>query len=623
MPRKILPVASAGIVIFLGSAVGCFRYNPQDLPGYDSGSDPSSDPMEIDFHLEADLAVEERTGDWMLEDEEVPMTEETEVTDGIKDQFPDFDGELSAMCGNGMVEPPDEECDGEPDEPCTSECSTEGVRRCVDCHWICSPPVDDDCNGSDEDCDTLPDDDYVPRFNCGAGVCERTSFCSEGIEDCLPGDPTGDDTDCNGNDEDCNGIADDHYLPTTCGVGACRRNSECIGGGESCNPGTPTGGDNDCDGIDNDCDGACDEHYTTSITCGLGPCTRYYQCSCGNESCVPGPPTSPLDTTCNNSDDDCDGNVDDDYIPYACGFGVCQRQSICSGGIVSCTPGSPTGDDSNCNALDEDCDGTADEHYVPYTCGVGACQRNSVCVGGTESCTPGPPAPAEICGNSIDDDCDNLVDSSDPECSGGCTPAITISAPGGRYTTSLRPHYHQGSCGGAGAEAYFTFTLTEASDVFLTTHQTGTINTVLYVRQGSCTGTQVTCNADADGLQTSRIQLTSLSADTYYVIADTISGVSSGDVTLDAYISAPGAASDRCGNPTFITTGTTTLTGNIIGYTNDYANVVNPPCSFPAAREDRVYYFYLPTAGNVTFDGCANDPYRFDQIIYIRSVCSD
>ncbi len=206
-----------------------------------------------------------------------------------------------------------------------------------------------------------------------------------------------------------------------------------------------------------------------------------------------------------------------------------------------------------------------------------------------------------------------------------CAGSTTVTAPGGRYTAPLSPNVYQGGCGGAGAEAYFNFTLTATSDVFITTHMSAGINTVLYVRSCNCGGPEVGCNTDADGLQTSTLRLTNLAAGLYNVFVDTVSGVTSGNVTADIYISTPGAASDRCGNPTPLLAGTTTLAGNVIGFTNDYTDVTGvtgQTCTLPSAREDRVYYFYLPTSRAVTFNGChATD--RFDEVAFLRNVCSD
>ncbi len=56
---------------------------------------------------------------------------------------------------------------------------------------ICEPQPDDTCNGVDEDCDDLADDDYVPTVTfCGEGNCQTTGNlqCVNGtlIDDCIP-----------------------------------------------------------------------------------------------------------------------------------------------------------------------------------------------------------------------------------------------------------------------------------------------------------------------------------------------------------------------------------------------------------------------------------------------------
>jgi hypothetical protein len=142
--------------------------------------------------------------------------------------------------------------------------------------------------------------------------------------------------------------------------------------------------------VDDDCDGSADEHYTP-YTCGLGLCEDNSVCVGGVASCTPLPPSGIPETICNGADDDCDGATDEDWTPTTCGLGVCTATSTCTGGTETCTEGSPTGSDNNCNGIDENCNGTADENWVPYTCGVDACQRTAVCTGGVDSCTPATP----------------------------------------------------------------------------------------------------------------------------------------------------------------------------------------------------------------------------------------
>jgi hypothetical protein len=178
--------------------------------------------------------------------------------------------------------------------------------------------------------------------------------------------------------------------------------------GETCVP-SPDPSETGCNGVDDDCDGRVDENYV-SYVCGLGVCRRNSTCDFGVESCTAGPPLGG-ETGCNGYDDDCDGSTDEDFVPYYCGIGACMRQSTCSGGIESCTPGDPLAvSDIVCDGLDEDCDGPVDEDYRPYTCGLGVCMRSSACAGGVESCVPGSPTGAETTCNGQDDDCDGATD---------------------------------------------------------------------------------------------------------------------------------------------------------------------------------------------------------------------
>lgn len=126
------------------------------------------------------------------------------------------------------------------------------------CEYPCVPTGEDEtaCDGVDDDCDTLEDEDYVP-FSCGAGGCETLSTCLVGEEACTPSPPDNDD-DCDGVDDDCDGVADDDWAAYSCGIGACVNTATCAGGVESCVP--FLAGIEECnDGIDDDCDGAVDE----------------------------------------------------------------------------------------------------------------------------------------------------------------------------------------------------------------------------------------------------------------------------------------------------------------------------------------------------------------------------
>jgi hypothetical protein len=122
---------------------------------------------------------------------------------------------------------------------------------------------------------------------------------------------------CNGRDDDCDGVIDEDQPMRSCGVGACHRDvSSCEGGVTvACTPLAPTA--EVCNGLDDDCNGATDENLVPQL-CGLGECAAVNP-SCVNGApvaCMPGPGSA---EQCNGKDDDCDGTVDEDLVENTSG----------------------------------------------------------------------------------------------------------------------------------------------------------------------------------------------------------------------------------------------------------------------------------------------------------------
>ncbi len=329
-------------------------------------------------------------------------------------------------------------------------CAAVGVTACTSglVTDSCTPgapaPDDTQCDGIDNDCNGEVDEDYQPAGTaCGVGTCfanGATSCLNGQIEDnCTPGIPAADDQTCDGLDDDCDDLTDEEYESrvTHCGTGACTATgtTSCVDGQiyDSCVPKAPGANDQTCDGVDDDCDGLVDEEYVSqSTTCGVGACAAGGSTACVEgtvtDSCAPGTPASD-DATCDGTDDDCDNAYDEDYVTQAttCGVGACASTGvkICENGAEkdTCLPGEPGTDDTTCNQIDEDCNGVADDGYVAQTttCGIGACASTGAtsCVDGqvVDGCTPGTPASDDSNCNGVDDDCDGEIDE-------GCAPAI-------------------------------------------------------------------------------------------------------------------------------------------------------------------------------------------------------
>jgi parallel beta-helix repeat protein len=173
-------------------------------------------------------------------------------------------------------------------------------------------------------------------------------------------------------------------------------------------------------------DGVCDssENATscsTDCVCNTGD-TRLCslnnkgECGAGSETCSNGIWSgcpSPGTETCNNLDDDCDGNIDD----IASGTSVETTKCGCYNGT------SPTTEVFD--GIDNDCNGQIDDGCVCNESETDTCGSNiGECSQGTKTCVncvwgecTGETGPfEEVCGNGLDDDCDGVIDEPQPNC---------------------------------------------------------------------------------------------------------------------------------------------------------------------------------------------------------------
>lgn len=250
------------------------------------------------------------------------------------------------------------------------------------------------CDGIDNDCDKQVDEELVQKCYTGPLETRNVGECKDGNKICVNGKwgscnaqvlPV--DDVCDGKDNNCDGTIDTPSctcLPGTeesCGTDI----GECIVGTQSCrDDGKGYSACNGigakpekCDNLDNNCDGFTDENlsqpcYTSSLaTRNVGVCQDGVQtCSFGQwGNCIG--QILPSDEICDGKDNDCDKQVDEGdlcqggiccagiccMIPHAnesCSNNTCIMNS-CLSEYANCDNSTVNGCETNLAAVTENC----------------------------------------------------------------------------------------------------------------------------------------------------------------------------------------------------------------------------------------------------------------------------
>jgi hypothetical protein len=308
-------------------------------------------------------------------------------------------GDFSESCNgldddcDGTVDGFAEDCAGNEEGPCeagTRFCPTDGSGMFGACVGVIGP-VTETCDLIDNDCDVDVDED-TGGADCSGSCGVGTTVCVDGNLEC-DSSSTGGPDDCNGFDEDCDMLIDEDYVsPGSCTTPqVCNGNLICDSGVEVCVGETIEPEVCNCE--DDDCDTVVDDGNLCApgSTC-IDPSAPGFACQCA-EPCAPGEFPCAIGEVCVDNfclvdpcfQVDCPPEQDGDLTECvggdcvrSCDLITCPAGFVCVGSEGQCRP-------DNCNTFPEYCEVTevcVAGECVSDPCAGVSCGADEYCLGG-------------------------------------------------------------------------------------------------------------------------------------------------------------------------------------------------------------------------------------------------
>jgi lysyl oxidase len=211
-----------------------------------------------------------------------------------------------------------------------------------------------------------------------------------------------------------------------------------------------------------------------------------------------------------------------------------------------------------------------------------------------------------------------------------CTNPTVIPAAGGVIDDSTGGASTQsGTCGNTASapEKVYRWTPSVSGTATIETCGSGTqFDTVVYLRTGTCQGSQSACNDDSCTIANgqnygSRISPTVTAGQTYFIVVDGY-GSSFGNFRLTVTPPSgsppppppPPPTGGACTNPTVIPAAGGQFTGTTSG-----SSTANGSCGSSGGAPERVFQWTPTRSGTATIQTCGGISTRFDTVLYMRT----